>query len=165
MKFNNREIRTINKMNFVLGTATYYMKPSESYEGLIFSRIDSEINYNLFKSLKITNSSSSYIWYLNFTENDSKTAIDEFPHDLDNKRFNALKKGAAKAIKDGYCLVFGLLFNKIYLDNKKNNISYPDNSKVLIDFSVSYILIPNDNLDFFEKYFCNEYYKKNICFK
>ena len=93
MKFNNKEIRTINKMNLLLGTATYYMKPSKSFAGLIFPRIEPEINYNLFKNLKITNSTNSYNWYLNFIENDSKTAIDAFPHDLDNKRFNALKKG------------------------------------------------------------------------
>ena len=164
INFNDKEIRTINKMNFVLGTAAYYMNPPEALVGLIFPRIDSEINYNIFKSLKNTNSTSSYNWYLNFTENDSKMVIDAFPHDFDNKRFNASKKDTAEAINDGYYLVWGLLFNRIYYDNEKNNISYTDNSKALIDFSVSYILAPNDTLDFFGKIFFNEYFKKNICF-
>ena len=167
IKFNETEIRTINKMNFVLGTASFYKNPPEAFVGLTFQMLDSEKNYNLFSSLKLTNSTNSYNWFLNFTENDSKMVIDAFPHDLDNIHFDASKKDTADAINGDYYYIWGLLFNKIYYGNEQNLISFADadNTKAEIDFSMNYILAPNDNMTYFENIFFNDYYQKNICFK
>jgi len=164
IKFNEKEIKTINKMNFVLGTQSYYLDPPEAFVGLTFERLDSEKNYNLFKNLKLTNSIVTYNWYLNFTETDSKMVIDAFPHDFDNK-YDKAKLDTAEALNDGYYLVWGLIFSNIYYDNENNNLSLTDNTRAKIDFSLNYIMAPNNTGDYLENIFFNEYYSKNICFK
>ena len=164
IKFNEKEMKTISNMNFVLGTQSYYLDPPEAFVGLTFERLDSEKNYNLFKSLKLTNSTVTYNWYLNFTENDSKMIIDAFPHDFDNK-YDKAKLNTAKTLNDGYYLIWGLIFSNIYYDNENNNISLTDNTRAKIDFSFNYIMAPNNTGDYLENIFFNEYYSKNICFK
>ena len=164
IKFNEKEMKTISNMNFVLGTQSYYLDPPEAFVGLTFERLDSEKNYNLFKSLKLTNSTVTYNWYLNFTEKDSKMVIDAFPHDFDNK-YDKAKLVTAETLNDGYYLIWGLIFSNIYYDNEINNISLTDNTRAKIDFSLSYIMAPNDTGEYFENIFFNEYYTKNICFK
>ena len=165
IKFNGKEIKTINRMNFILGTNSPYMNPPEAFVGLILPYFDSELNYNLFKSLKLTNSTNTYNWYLNFTENDSKMFIDIFPHKIENNKYDIKKLVTTEAINDGYFLIWGLLFTSVYYDNKKYNISTSDNIRAKIDFSKNYILAPNDTGIYIENIFFNEYYQKNICFK
>ena len=165
IKFNGKESKTINKMNFVLGTQSFYIDPPEAFVGLTFEHIDSDKNYNLFKSLKITNSIDSYNWYLNFTENDAKMVIDAFPHEFDNNKYNKEKFDTAEALNDGYYLVWGLIFTNIYYDNEKNNISLTDSTRAKFDFSFNYIMAPNGTGKYFENVFFDEYYRKNICFK
>ena len=152
-------------MNFILGTNSPYMNPPEALVGLILPYFDSELDYNLFKSLKLTNSTNTYNWYLNFTENDSKMFIDIFPHEIENNKYDIKKLVTTEAINDGYFLIWGLLFTSVYYDNKKYNISTSDNIRAKIDFSKNYILAPNDTGIHIENIFFNEYYKKNICFK
>jgi hypothetical protein len=90
--------------------------------------------------------------------------IDAFPHDFDNK-YDKAKLNTAKTLNDGYYLIWGLIFSNIYYDNENNNISLTDNTRAKIDFSLNYIMAPNDTGVYLENIFFNEYYSKNICFK
>ena len=165
IKFNGKEIRTINKMNFILGKSSVYIDPPEAFVGLTLPFLDSELNYNLFRSLKLTNSTNSYYWYLNFTENDSKMMIDVLPHEIEKNKYDDKKIGITKALNDGYYLTWGLIFTSVYYDNEKNNMTKSNKIRAKIDFSKSFISAPNDTLVYIENIFFNEYYKKNICFK
>lgn len=165
IKFNEKETKVIKNMNFILGTNSIYIDPPEAFVGLILPYFDSELNYNLFTSLKITNSTSSYIWYLNFTEKNSKMVIDAFPHNLENTLYNVSNLDKFNAVNDGYYLIWGFEFTNVYYDNEQNNISYTSNTVSKIDFSLNYILAPNNTGIYFENIFFDEYFKKNICFK
>ena len=162
INFNGAELRTIKNMNFILGTSSIYMDPPEGSIGLNLPKIESETNYNLLKSLKLTNSTNSYIWYLNFTEKNSKMIIDAFPHDLDSITYNASNLKMVNSIKEGSSLIWGLKFEKIYYENENNNIG---SSEAKIDFTINYIFAPNETGKFLENIFFEEYYKRNICFK
>ena len=164
INFNNKEIKPINNMNFILGTKSVYLNPPEAFVGLIFPYFDSDVNYNLFYSLKIANATNSYNWYLNFTENDSKMVIDILPHEY-NKEYNEEKFKTVKTIYDGYYFIWALEFNSIYYNNENNNITLVDNTRAKIDFGIKYILAPNETGKYFENVFFDDYYKKNICFK
>ena len=166
IKFNNNEIKKINNINFILGTSSIYLNPHQGFVGLILPYYDSSINYNLFYSLKNTNITGSYNWYLNFTENDnSNMVLDILPHELNNQKYNKSNYKTIKAVNDGYYLIWALNFDNAYYDNEKNNISLMDYTQAKFDFSIKYILAPNETGVFFENNFFEEYYKKNLCFK
>ena len=164
IKFDDKEIKAINDMNFILGTKSIYLDPPEAFVGLIFPYFDSDVNYNLFYSLKITKSTNTYNWYLNFTEKESKMVIDILPHELNNK-YKEEKLKLTKAINDGYYFIWALEFSSIYYDNEKNNISLVENARAKIDFDINYILAPNETGKYLENVFFEHYYKKSICFK
>ena len=47
INFNEKEIKVVNKMNFILGTNSIYLNHPEAFVGLILPFYDSEIDYNL----------------------------------------------------------------------------------------------------------------------
>ena len=165
INFNEKEIKVVNKMNFILGTNSIYLNHPEAFVGLILPFYDSEIDYNLIYSLKRSNSINSYIWFFNFTENNSKIVIDAFPHDLEKNKYDASYLENAEALNEGYYLSWGLRFTKIYYSNEKNDIDLSKDKGAKFDFSINYILAPNDTSIYLDNLFFNEYYTKNICFK
>ena len=104
INYNGGETKTVNHMNFILGKSSIYIDPPEAFVGLILPYYDSEVEYNLFKSLKNINATNSYIWYLNLTENNSKMIIDAFPHDLQNSIYNQAYLSTTEALNEGYYL-------------------------------------------------------------
>ena len=160
------ETKLIHNMKFILGTKSLYSKPPQGFIGLHLPYYDSDVEYNLIRSLKNANAIKSYNWFLYFGK-EHKFIVDGFPHDLDSKKYNAEKNKTVGAINGGYYTVWGLYFTDIYIftNNTRRNISNELHRKADIKIDYKLIIAPEETAIILDQEFFDEYYNKNICFK
>ena len=163
IKNDKNEENIIHNMKFILGIKSNENEPPEAVIGLHLPYHDSDPDYNFIVSLKKANATNSYYWFLNF-DNESKMIIDGFPHDINNKKYNADKFITTNALYNGYIIIWGLTFSNIYYDNINLNISQTL-KKATIQFNNGLIIAPEEIGTFLGKEFFGEYFEKNICFK
>ena len=151
-------------MKFILGTKAKDTNPPEGFVGLHLPFYDSDIEYNLIRSLKNSNATKSYYWFLTFG-NESKFVVDAFPHELNSKKYKSNKIKDIESLNDGYYVEWGLNFRDIYYDNKSINISNEGEKIAKIKLDYKLIIAPEETGFMLEKLFFGEYFKNNICFK
>ena len=166
---NKNEFEVVHNMKFILAKKSIYMDPPEATCGLQLPQFNSESDYNLINSLKKTNKTKSYIWYLdyeNFPNNEMKLIIDAYPHDLNSKKYNSEKFTEASAIALDDLKKYPQ-WTLRFFDINYNNVKFEKISTIFqvakFQFDSNIIIAPNEMGDFLEKQFFGEYISKNIC--
>ena len=164
---NNDELNNYN-IDFILGTkgSSAYIDIKEAQVGLHLPLLQSYSEFNLIRSLKNNNVTTSYNWYLDFDDfnsNEGKMIVDGFPHDLNNKKYFDENFVKSNAIDRHYAVLWGLKFSSINYGNQ--NLALGLDLRAHFGFDYGIISASKEAGELFESLFFEKYISKNICFK